>query len=100
MIQTMKNIKGIVVLNREIMRKLADDKRGQLGGTSQKFVNFIIGIAILFLVAAALVPVAQEAGNELNSSGLPLGQLFVAGGVVFILIAVALLNAAIKGPGK
>ncbi len=75
-------------------------KKAQIAGNVDKFTNFIIGIAVLFFVAAALVPEAQTAGNELNASGLPLGSLFVGTGVVFIIIAVVLLKAAMKGPGK
>lgn len=95
--RSLKEIKDICVMNTE---KMFGSVKGQVGQTVNKFTNFIIGIAVLFFVAAALIPEAQTAGNSLNASGLPLGSLFVAGGVVFIIIAVALLNAALKGPGK
>ncbi|KKN07610.1 hypothetical protein LCGC14_1065170 [marine sediment metagenome] len=100
MLKTKLYIQEMIVLNKQILTKMFVGKMAQVGGTVNKFTNFIIGIAVLFFVAAALVPEAQTAGNSLNASGLPLGTLFVSGGVVFILIAVALLNAAIKGPGK
>ncbi|KKN07609.1 hypothetical protein LCGC14_1065160 [marine sediment metagenome] len=111
------------------------DKRGQIGGMTaglNKFVSFIVGIAVLFFIAAAIVPVAQTGGDELgdattcstaggffntsqslclNGTGVadtglvtfdafPLATLFAGGGIVFIIVAVFLLNAAMKGPGK
>jgi len=100
MLKRLKEIKEMYVMTKEIFRKMVQSKSGQLAGGVQKFTNFIIGIAVLFFIAAALVPEAQTAGDQLNASGLPLGSLFVSGGVVFILIAVALLNAAIRGPGR
>ena len=96
MLKKLREIKKLQLLTKEMLVS----KKAQLAGGVQKFTNFIIGIAVLFFIAAALVPEAQTAGDQLNASGLPLGTLFVSGGVVFILIAVALLNAAIKGPGK
>ena len=108
------------------------DKRGQIGFqlVANKFVLFIIGIAVIFFIAAAVVPVAQDAGEDLgdvnscstaggffntsqnlclNGTGVadtglvsfdsfPLAVLFGAGGIVFILIAIVLLNFALKGP--
>jgi len=99
MLKRLRNIWKIAIVNRAMLKEMG--KKAQLaGGGVQKFTNFIIGIAVLFFVASAIVPEAQTAGNQLNASGLPLGTLFVSGGIVFILIAVALLNAAMKGPGK
>jgi len=109
-----------------------DNKKGQLAGKGvQKFTNVIIGIAVLFFVASAIVPVAQTGGAELGDSArcfssggffndsqslclngtgpadtgsvgfdsIPLSNLFVSGGIVFILIAVFLFNSAIKRTG-
>ena len=56
-----------------------------------KVIIGIVLLVVLFKLYAALVPVAQAAGNELNASGAPLGGLFVSGGVIFIIIMAALL---------
>jgi len=55
----------------------------------------IVLIVVLFKLYASLVPEAQSAGDELNASGVPLGSLFSANGVVFIIIMVALIVAVV-----
>lgn len=39
---------------------------------------------------------AGDAGDDLNESGFPLGSLFVTGGVVFIVVAAAILMGVLK----
>ena len=42
------------------------------------------------------IPEAADAGDDLNDSGFPLGTLFVSGGVIFIVIAAAILMGVLK----
>lgn len=65
-------------------------------GSVWKYVGLFIGITVLFLIVADLYPTAADAGDSLNESGFPLGSLFVTGGVVFIVIAAAILMGVLK----
>ena len=65
-------------------------------GSIWKYVGLFIGITVLFLVVAELYPTAGDAGDDLNESGFPLGSLFVTGGVVFIVVAAAILMGVLK----
>ena len=65
-------------------------------GSIWKYVGLFIGITVLFLIVADLYPTAADAGDDLNASGFPLGTLFVTGGVVFIVIAAAILMGVLK----
>ncbi len=56
----------------------------------------IILLVVLFQLYAELVPEAQSAGNTLNASGVPLGNLFVSNGVVFVIIMAALIILVVK----
>lgn len=59
----------------------------------------IIGIVLLvviFKLYAVLMPEAQAAGDELNDSGVPLGGLFTADGVVFIILMAGLVILIVK----
>lgn len=61
--------------------------------------NAIMGIVLLVVLLklyATLVPEAQTAGDELNASGVPLGSLFTANGILFLIIMVALLIVVIR----
>jgi len=62
-------------------------------------ITGVILLVILFQVGADLIPEAQSAGNELNGSGIPLGNLFTSGGVVFVLIAAALILVVLNSMG-
>ena len=70
------------------MSKMFKNKKGQISGRVTSAVEAIILIVVLFLLFADLVPEAQQAGNELNASGVPLGTLFTGSGVVILLIMV------------
>lgn len=78
------------------MSKIFKDKKGQISARVTGAVEAIILIVVLFLLFADLVPEAQQAGNELNASGVPLGTLFTGGGVVILLIMVGLLLTVLK----
>ena len=78
--------------------KLLKNKSGK-GKLSTGMLNdailAIVLIIVLFLLYAELVPEAQTAGNTLNAAGVPLGSLFTAGGVIFVVIMAALLIVVI-----
>lgn len=66
-------------------------------GNIMKWVWIFVGIVVLFTVIAQLYPDAAAAGDDLNASGFPLGSLFVGGGIVFLILAVGVIAAVIKG---
>lgn len=81
--------------------KLLKSKKGELStGTISTAIESLILLVVLFLLYANLVPEAQTAGNELNASGVPLGSLFVGGGVVFVIIMASLIMLVIKSTLK
>jgi hypothetical protein len=67
-----------------------------ISGYVTKGIDVIVGIIVLFLLYANLIPEAQSAGDDLNASGVPLGSLFTASGFVFILVMVGLLFLVVK----
>lgn len=73
-------------------------------GEWQKWMVFAvtlpIGILLLLKILAATVPEAQAAGNELNASGVPLGSLFTANGVLFIILMVSAFALVVFGAFK
>jgi len=72
-------------------------KTGAIGtGTINTAILAIVLLTVLFQLYSVLVPEAQTAGNTLNSSGVPLGNLFVSSGVVFVIIMAALLILVVK----
>lgn len=54
-------------------------------------VAVVITLVITLYLAAALLPEAQTAGQDLNATGLPLAGLFGSGGVIFVVIMAALV---------
>ena len=77
--------------------KMTKSKKGMSGmGGIWKYIGIFIGVTVLFLVVAELYPEAADAGDDLNESGLPLGSLFVSGGVVFVILAAGILYAVLK----
>ena len=78
---------------------LIKNKKGMQMGSIGKWIGVFIGITVLFLVVAELYPEASDAGDDLNESGLPLGSLFVGGGVVFVILAAGILFVVIKRGG-
>ncbi|MBD3234003.1 MAG: hypothetical protein GF315_09805 [candidate division Zixibacteria bacterium] len=71
--------------------KLFQSKKGIGMGQIGKYIGAIIGIVVLFLLLADLVPEAQTAGDTLNESGVPLGSLFASSGVLFVIIMAGVL---------
>jgi hypothetical protein len=79
------------------------DKKGRLqSGILQTAILALVLLVVLFQLYANLVPEAQAAGDTLNASGVPLGSLFVGGGIVFVIIMAALIILVVKSflPGK
>lgn len=78
--------------------RMTKNKKGSMAGMGNiwKYIGVFIGVTVLFLVVAELYPEAADAGDSLNESGIPLGTLFVSGGVVFVILAAAILYAVIK----
>lgn len=78
------------------MFKLNKRAEGLGAGTLRTAIIAIVMLVVLFKLYAVLVPEAQAAGDELNSSGVPLGSLFSGSGVVFVIIMVALIIVVIS----
>lgn len=57
------------------------------------FVTGIVGVIVTILLASELIPEAQTAGDTLNSSGVPLGNLFASDGVIFTVIMAGIFIA-------
>lgn len=64
----------------------------------------LVIVIILLAVFTQLVPEAQSAGDELESTGVPLGALFAGSGAILLLIMVGLvlfmISLAISPPGR
>ena len=72
-------------------------KKGALStGMLNQAIMGIILLVVLFKLYAALVPEAQTAGDELCATGVPLGTLFSANGIVFIIIMAALVVVVVR----
>lgn len=56
----------------------------------------VIGLVVLFLVLADLVPELNAAGDTLNQTGVPLGSLFAANGVVVLILMAAVILGVLK----
>jgi len=78
------------------MRLLKSKKAKITTGVLNTAILAIVLLVVLFQLYAQLIPEAQAAGNTLNSSGVPLGGLFVGGGIVFVIIMAALIILVVK----
>lgn len=71
---------------------LKRSKNGRLGtSVLNTAILAIVLLVILLELYAQLVPEAQAAGDSLNASGVPLGNLFTSQGVIFVIIMAALI---------
>lgn len=61
-----------------------------------KLVYGLLGLVVLFNLLAVLIPDVGTAGDTLNSSGAPLGSLFVTGGIVSLIIMAGVLTKVFK----
>ncbi len=74
------------------MQKTLKKKGQQFGvGIIVGVILAVILVTILFSILAELMPVAQTAGDTLNASGVPLGNLFSGNGVIFLIIMASVL---------
>ena len=77
------------------------NKKGKIGaGMLETSFYTIVLLVVIFKGYAVLVPEAQTAGDELNTSGVPLGALFTSSGVIFLIIMAALVIAVIRSVMK
>ena len=65
--------------------------------TVYKYITGIVLMIVLFLLLADLMPEFQSAGDDLNSSGVPLGSLFASGGIIFLIVMAGVLIFIVKG---
>ena len=66
-----------------------------ISGTATKFIGGMVAAVVLILLAANLIPEVQTAGNELNATGVPLGSLFEASGIVPLLLVIGVFLAVL-----
>ena len=81
------------------MKTIMKSKKGKLNtGVLNTAILAIVLLVVLFELYAELVPEAQSAGDDLNTSlaGENLGPLFVSTGVVFTIIMAALIILVVK----
>jgi hypothetical protein len=84
----------------QITMKFHKKGANALGGTAMKVVYGFLGIVIMLLLAAELLPTTMTAVESVgNITDLPLAGLFT-GGVIVMIIVVVLIVAVIKGAGN
>jgi len=72
-------------------------KKGKLNtGMLNTAILGLVLVTVLFQLYSQLVPTAQTAGDTLNASGVPLGNLFTSSGVVFVIIMASLIILVVK----
>jgi len=77
--------------------QMLESRKGKLGTAMiNQAILGIVMLVVLFKLYAELVPEAQDAGDDLNESGVPFGSLFTGSGVVFIVIMAALIIVVVK----
>jgi hypothetical protein len=64
-------------------------------GMPKKIIAGAIGLVLVFVLMAAFYPVMVAAGDKLNESGIPNGEYFAAGGVIWTILGIMILVAAI-----
>jgi len=82
---------------------MKNSRKGALqSGILNTAILSIVLLVVLFQLYAELMPEAETAGDALNESGVPLGSLFVSGGIVFLIIMAALVILVVKAfmPGN
>ena len=63
---------------------------------SDKVINIIIGIVLVFLIVGNLAATIITAAGNISGSGLPLAGLFGASGVVLIIVMIGFMKKIIK----
>ena len=59
----------------------------------------LIGLAVLFSIAAGVIPFVLTALTNLSQSGIALAFLFGTGGIIALLVGVYVLVSALKAMG-
>lgn len=54
------------------------------------FVGSATGLLVIMAIAANYYPELLTQGNALNTSGIPLGDFFATGGIMWVLFAVGI----------
>ena len=62
---------------------------------SDKVINIIIGIVLVFLIVGNLAATIITAAGNISGSGLPLASLFGASGVVLIIVMIGFMKKII-----
>lgn len=79
---------------------MAKSKNFDLSGDAMKVVYGFLGVVLLLLFSAELLPEVMNATAEIgNIEGLPLAGLF-SGGIVVMIVVVIVIVAVIKNSGK
>ena len=78
--------------------KMLNAKKGNI--SVGRYQSLFLGIVVLFIMVAALWPVATEAGSDLNVSlnangQSTIGAYFASSGIVFKLVAIGLFIAVV-----
>ena len=72
-----------------------------LGSDAMKVVYGFLGIVLLLLLSAELLPVLMDAIASIGAiPDLPLAGLFTAGGVIVMIIVIVIVVAVIKNSGN
>ena len=66
-------------------------KRKMSTQTIEKWVMGFVLVLVLFSVIATVFPDVTSSASDLNSSGFPLAEFFLADGVLWLLVAAGLL---------
>jgi len=73
------------------------DKKASMNSSKiETYIMVFVLVLVLFKVVAQLFPDVSTAGSELNDSGFPLAEFFMADGVLWYLVAIGLLFLVYK----
>jgi hypothetical protein len=64
--------------------------------TIEKYVLVMVLVLVLFKIVAQVFPDVTAAAGDLNSSGFPLAEFFLADGALWYLVAAAMLFLVYK----
>jgi len=60
-------------------------------GTIETYILVFILVLVLFNIVATVFPSVTDAASDMNDSGFPLAEFFLADGALWYLVAAALL---------
>lgn len=87
-----KTLKAKILIAKEM---LASSKKGMTDKINF-YIYTVIGIVILFKMLVALMPEAQDAGDCLAATNVPLGSLFSGDGVIFLIIMASVVVGIVR----